>query len=450
MQHTLNCKKYLLILLLLCLGGFPVDHAQAITPESTSGLKPIKPVAVSYNTERYNAFLKNIETHFSAGDRLLMPLGFFAVTNHISKTNEMKQLVENGMTFIHRYDSTLTLTVARRNIVNSKKAGIPLAINLPHKQHDMQWWRNFLKDLVKDNQIIFWHLPEEPKPEDMEYINDLANLIHEIDPLHRPVATYLNLTDNTYLTKAAKSLDFIVYGAYPGHGWVGGARLRIARKIDKAYSCHAPAVMAALESFNTKTLGWPKPKHVLFDTYISLIHGAKGIWWYGYHFARDNAELLDAILARTKILNGPEYLGEVFLRGKDSESINAHLISGPEFFPSNKTISTKMRLAGKLYKALQWRAIDYRGNTYIAAVNGSQFINKYPLQAKEDKLIIKAVFSGFNPESKITLLDGVNSYDHKDGSLTVTLEPLATIVLKISDQHLSNKEMSNKKQLIKQ
>lgn len=426
---------------LLCT-AFAQQHLPA---ERVYAKKQIEPIKVNTKGQGLQNFQQMTEKYFTAGDRLLMPLGFFAVTNHIRKTDEMKRLVENGITFIHRYTRELTIERSREDIDNAIKAGIPLAVNLPpmYLSEDLQWWTTFLRAraLVNQKQIIIWYLPEEPGSENLPKLRRLTALLHKLDKSGRPVMTYLKSTNPSVLTEASKFMDCLVYGAYPGHGWTGGARLRIAIKMNLAYSCGVPAVIAAQEAFKTKS-GWTKPEHVMFDTYLALIHGARGIMWYGYHYARDNPELLDAVLARARILNGPEYLGEVFLKGEDNQNIQALVVEGPTVFPDSVSKSKKMYLGGKIYPSINWRAFNHRGNTYLVMVNGCEMIRESNPNASERDLTVKIEFRGFDADSnsKIALLDGQSEYSYlKSGLLTVTIKPLGVAVFKITpDNSCSN------------
>ncbi len=426
-------SKYLILFSLLAV--FSTVFAEIEMPGNFKNAPAfqIDPIGVDIKNPRSADFQQKIEKHFAAEERLLMPLGVFAVTNHIRKTDEMKRLVKNGMTFIHRYTKELTIKRSREDIDNAIKAGIPLAVNLPpmYLPEDLQWWTTFLqaRALVDQKQIIIWYLPEEPGSENLPKLRQLTALLHKLDKSGRPVMTYLKSTNRSVLTEASKFMDCLVYGAYPGHGRAEAARLRIAIKMNLAYSCGAPAVIVAQEAFKTKS-GWTKPEHVTFDTYLALIYGARGIMWYGYHFARDNPELLDAVLARTRILNGPEYLGEVFLKGEDNQNIQALVVEGPTVFPDSVSKSKKMCLGGKIYPSINWRAYNHRGNTYLVMVNGCEMIKESNPNASEEDLTVKIEFRGFNADSEVALLDGESRYNWDSGKLKVELKPLGAAVFK--------------------
>ena len=409
----------------------PTELKQLVA--ETTPAKQVAPIRARGENQRAQEFQQMLEKYFAAGDRLLMPLGFFAVTNHIRKTSEMERLAKNGITLIHRYDNQLPVWRIYDDIRNAVKAGVPLAVNLPREKlkNDDRWWEDYLRSFIDNKQIIIWYLPEEPGALGLPRLSELTKLLHKMDKLHRPVMTYLKSTDKSVLTNASKFMDCLVYGAFPNHGWKGGGHLRIAKRMDMAYSCGAPAVIAAQEAFKTKS-GWTKPEHIMFDTYIALIHGARGLWWYGYHYARDNSRLLNAVLARTRILNGPEYLGEVFLRGEDNQDIQAWILAGPAVFPDSVNQSKRMYLRGKIYPSVHWRAYNHRGNIYLVMVNCCEMIKESNPEDDEKALTVEVEFRGFDADSKIVLVDGNSAYKCQEGALTVTLKPLGVAVFKIT------------------
>lgn len=392
----------------------------------------VKPISTGADSQRAQDFQKMVEKHFTAGDRLLMPLGVFAVTNYIRKTDEMKRLVRDGITFIQRYDGNLTIARACEDRDNAAKAGVPLALSfsLSHLKYDPRWWTNYLQALVDQKQIIIWYLPEEPGSENLPELRRLTELLHKLDKSQRPVMTYLKSTSPLVLTEASKFMDCLVYGAYPGEsGLLGIPRVRVAYRINLAYRCEAAAVIAALESFKTKS-GWTKPEHIEFDAYLALIHGARGIMWYSYAQIRNNPKLLDAVLEVSRLLNGPEYLGEVFIQGQDNQNIQARIIAGPTVFSDGFTKGMKLRMWNN--PSVHWRAYNHRGNVYLVMVNCCQVLKQAPSQAEEKALTIEVEFQGFNADSKVALLDGESRYNWDSGKLKVKLKPLGAAVFKFS------------------
>jgi len=395
----------------------------------------VDPIRVNIKNPRSADFQQKIERYFAAGDRLLMPLGFYSVGLGHHKNNEMKRSVRRGITFIQRYagskyGSQTTLANAHKDISNAKKAGVELALTLPRQflDRDSEWWMNYLQTLESEKQIAIWYLPEEPEVADLPRLKRLAEVVCEVDKSDRIVTTYLKDGNRHIMRESATFLDCIVYGSYPTQS-PKLPRLRVGNRLDFAYDQGAPAVMAALEAFKTKG-GWTNPEHVEFDAYLALIHGAKGIWWYCYNRARQKPELLEAVLAVAEVLNGPEYVGEVFFRGKNSENIRCRIAAGPKVFSKGFTTSMKLKMPNN--PSIHWRAFNHRGNVYLFMVNCCQIFKESYSQVDEAAFTVELEFTGFDTDSKITRLDGESAYSCKSDSLNVTVKPLGIAVFKIS------------------
>lgn len=414
----------ILLSILVCIGLVQNSHAEQV-----------EPVRENIKNPRSANFQQKIEKYFAAGDRLLMPLGFYSVGQGHHKNDEMKRSVHRGITFIQRYavkkyDSQATLENAHKDISNAKEAGVGLALTLPTQflDRDSEWWMSYLQTLEPERQVLIWYLPEEPNIAVLPRLKRLAEVVREVDKSERIITTYLKGSNQYIMKESATFLDCIVYGSYPTQS-PELSRLRVGHRIDFAYDQGAPAVMAALEAFETKG-GWTNPEHVEFDAYLALIHGAKGIWWYCYNKARQKPELLEAVLAVAEVLNGPEYVGEVFLRGKNCENIRCRIASGPKVFSDGFTSSMKFKMLNN--PSVHWRAFNHRGNVYLFMVNCCQIFKKSYSQADEDAFTLELEFTGFDTDSKITRLDGKSTYSYRSGLLSVALKPLSVAVFKVS------------------
>ena len=224
-------------------------------------------------------------------------------------------------------------------------------------------------------------------------------------------------------------LDCMAFGAYPGVSKEKGlSRARIAHYI-KAVHDYGTNVIAALEAYETPS-GWTSPDELKFDACLSLVHGAKGIMWYNYYQARKRPELLNAIFEISRLLNGPELLGEVFLRGKDNHNIQATITGGPKVFMDGFTSGMKRSMPNN--PSLHWRAYNHRGNIYIVMANCCELVVENLSKVNIEPLTIEVEFQNIDPDSKIILLDGKSKYNFQSGKLTVTAKPLGVAIFKIS------------------
>ncbi len=427
----MKISKYLLCICILGL-LFCVSFAQLyFSTEQTTAKKQVAPIRIAVEGERPQKFQQAIEKRFKAGDRLLMPLGFYSV--YIHNTDEMRLLVKNGLTVIQKYTARQsTIEESKREILDAAKAGVSMAFCLPTRyfQEDKEWWRKYIleRDLINQSQIAFWYLHGEPEPEDVRHLKTVADLLHEIDGLQRPVISYHNST-GPVAAEMSRFLDCLVFGAYPSASKSQGfPRVRIAYHIDSAHRYGVP-VIAALEAYNTPS-GWPGPNDIKFDAYLSLIHGVKGIMWYCYAQIRNNRQLLNAVFGVSRLLNGPEYLGEVFLKGEDNPNIQAQIVAGPTIFMEGFHRGMKRDMPGN--PSIHWRAYNHRGFVYLVMVNCCEILNKPYLQEDGKALTVKVEFRGFNMDSKVALLDGESEYSYQSELLSVTLKPLGVAVFKFT------------------
>ncbi len=362
-----------------------------------------------------------------------MPLGFYSVTDYIHNTDQMELLANNGITVVQKYTAReSTPEKAKREILSAANAGVLMAFCLPtrHFQEDKEWWRKYLLDrnLVNQSQIAFWYLHGEPKPGDVHRLKTVADLLHETDDSHRPVISYHHSID-AVAQKMSGFLDCLVFGSYPGiYKNEGVPRIRIAHKIDAARKVYGIPVIAALEAYNTPS-GWPDPEDIKFDACLSLIHGVKGIMWFNYAQSSKNRPLLDAILDVSRLLNGPEHLGEVFLKGQDDPNIQAQLVAGPPVFMDGFYRSMRRDMPNN--PSVHWRAYSHRGCVYLAMVNCCETLKASQPGRDEKALTAVVEFRGFEAGSKVAMLEGRARYSYQSELLTVTLGPLGHAVFKV-------------------
>jgi hypothetical protein len=217
--------------------------------------------------------------------------------------------------------------------------------------------------------------------------------------------------------------DAVVFGFYPSyHGAI--ARVIVKHRIDLAYERGVPVVIAVLEVLEGK-YSWVRRKDVRFDAYLSLISGVKGIMWYGYYYAKPNAELLKAVLEVATELNGPENLGEVLLLGKEPNSLQCILLEGPALSPTTTWYEQFPPVA-----SVQWTARKYKNYLYIFAVNTAQIVG-----ATDDGgpgLIVKVRFGPVNNvSSEVEVISEGRTISLSDNYFVDTFEPLGTHIYKI-------------------
>jgi hypothetical protein len=389
--------------------------------------------------------LQHILSFFKTPEQQFMPLGFYAMAADIRDVERLKALRQRGIILFHIYDGRQTIEDALADLQAAREAGVGILQNLPRMYVDtsnpiynatedpyfnaekIEYWQQHITALAgNDLTLLVWDLPEEVKAEELDKLEQIGNIIRATDTKHRPLITYVWVSDAEYLKRVSSITDAVVFGTYPSlHG---NTRIDVKQRIDLAYKNGVPVVIAALEALEGK-FNWVRPKDVRFDAYLALISGAKGIMWYAYYYAKPRPELLEAVLEVATELNGPEGLGEVLLSGKEPNSLKCRLLEGPALSPPTSVYVSEQ----KQYDSVQWTAREYKNYLYIFAVNTAQ---KVATGAATDDggaaYMIKVKFGPISsPSSKIQIIGESRVVDLSDGYFIDTFEPLGTHIYKV-------------------
>jgi hypothetical protein len=372
------------------------------------------------------AFLK----FFKTPTQQFIPLGFYAMVHDIRDSEKLKALGGRGIILFHRYHSEQSVNNALKDLVSAREAGVAVLQNLPRKYfktRGMDFWQQHISALANNSQILVWYLPEETKEKDLDQLKQLSDIIRDTDSRKRPLITYVVDWQADYLRRVNGITDAVVFGAYPSyHGT--RPRIHIKRRIEHAYESGVSVVIAALEALKGK-YNWTRPKDVRFDAYLALISGAKGIMWYGYAYAKQRPELVEAVLDVATELNGPERLGEVILSGKKPRFLTCQAVKGPAYFHDDYKYETGARTSLKL-GSIQWTGREYEKYLYIFAVNTAQKLRT----AKDggEACRVTVMFGPIqNKSSKIHVISEDRTIQLSDGYFTDTFEPLGTHIYKV-------------------
>jgi len=438
---------FLIALSTFCFGRKAEGEKGAGSGGSGGRLIPISqlqiPVELAEKVEiKSQAFLK----FFKTPTQQFIPLGFYAMVGDIRDLEKLKALRRRGIILVHRYFGRQPAEHALEDLRCAQEAGIAVLQNLPRTYLDkskaiynatdsphlnakeIKFWQRHISALAGNGQILVWYLPEETKAENLDKLEQLGNIIRATDARKRPLTTYVVNWHPKYLKRVNSITDAVVFGYFPNHSG-RRPRIEIKRRIEHAYESGVSVVIATLEAFKGKA-GWPRPKDVRFDAYLALISGAKGILWYGYHYAKQNPELLEAILKVATELNGHEHLGEVFLLGKRPEILSCRALKGPAYFHDNYVYGSWTEKRALKYTSIQWTAREYEKYLYIFAVNTAQ-----ELGAADDGGKACTVEVEFGPvnsvSSEVHVISEGRTIDLSGGYFVDSFEPLGTHIYKV-------------------
>jgi hypothetical protein len=395
--------------------------------------QPAIPAQLTKEAEaKAQAFLK----FFKTPTKQFMPLGFYAMADAMRDSEKLKELRRRGVILFHKYNSEQSIEDALGDLQSAQEAGVAVLQNLPDKYlntRGREFWQQHITALANNKQILVWYLSEEVKPENLDKLEQIGNIIRATDAKHRPLITYVCDSEAEYLKRVSGIVDAVIFGAYPSY-YMPRPRADIKRRIEKAYESGVPVVIAALEALKGRR-NWTRPKDVRFDAYLALISGAKGIMWYAYYYAKPRPELLEAVLKVATELNGPENLGEVLLSGKEPKSLECRLLEGPTLSPPASAYEEgwEKKNEFKQYNSVQWTAREYENYLYIFAVNTAQRVETgIATDDGGSAYTVKVKFGPISSSfSKIQIISENRITDLSNGYFVDTFEPLGTHIYKI-------------------
>ncbi|MDF7823693.1 alpha-glucosidase C-terminal domain-containing protein [Pontiellaceae bacterium B12227] len=279
-------------------------------------------------------------------------------------------------------------------------------------------------DAVKTNRnIIIWDLvPEELrhwKPNEMNYVEVVADAIRAADPLGRPVMMYEpNNRKMTSLIHTIPHLDICSKGTYVTA--VNGGEFRHNR-IWARWSMEQQ--LGAIAAANTNAVPWVM-LHMAYDVpdgeehwiedwcrhdaYMGLIMGGQGISvWSGWRprnsWTNDFQDFFDGYLSVAADLNHSRNLAPVFLFGTETAGVTHSVSSGPS--------SLELIYGGETnsYPPVTYRMREFLGQQYLFMVNSAT-------QA------VSLTFSGVPDAARTDLFTGTH-YGASGGTFAITLDP---------------------------
>lgn len=248
-----------------------------------------------------------------------------------------------------------------------------------------------IEHLAVHENIAWWSIaPEEisyypPGNANFNQLVQWASNIHTYDPLHRPVCHYLPSNYAEVDLKAyTGSIDLIGPGAYADHSskprpWI---RWRIEQEVNairNTGSREGVFPIAVLQMFGSE--GYPGETTMqsadgYHDAYLSLVSGAKSVVIFTGGRKNEIPGLYDRYSQFAQEINGPDRLGDVFLKGIDLgefSKVKPAILAGPtksEAFttsfawpPSGPTVQ---------YDSISYRVMAHNEHLYLAAVNSAE------------------------------------------------------------------------------
>ena len=211
---------------------------------------------------------------------------------------------------------------------------------------------------------------EEPGTSEIPVLTDFLNLAHEMDPLGRPVVTYLGYFNISNIKTFRDTVDIDLLGAYPVYkGWPQGLMTGMMDSGRQALWPAGKRFYAVPETFGP-ILGHPDgPSLLRNNVYQGVIGGADGIIFYtssGFDGARYPAFRAELDRLRGEFVGTGE-MGAVALSPDPPQVVTHTVLAGP-----TDLIEFDMFEYTRWYERLQYSLEVYEGDVYLLAVNISE------------------------------------------------------------------------------
>jgi hypothetical protein len=325
-------------------------------------------------------------------DTVPFPLGFMGPSvDNVPLTlgtvpDKLNDVAAAGFNIVHELRAIQEIGEAELYLSQADTAGVMVVQNMPRcrayisvPQHPEclkhpevgLWseaeWTQFITTTAAHDSLVAWFLPDEI--DNYEVAADLYQLIHEHDPLNRPVYVNPGSYNQSDIDQFPAFADFLWAAAYPHLTGKSRALATHMMAMD-AHACQGTDTQwgVILEYFDSAefpqygSTGHPTPRELRSDSYQAIIGGGTGLWHFNYEMGRVlEQDLWDEIATIADEIGGSGGLDEVILAPDVPRAVEKRVISGPSQSPVTQ---------GVVYESIQflqkWREAD---GTYIFAVN---------------------------------------------------------------------------------
>ena len=285
----------------------------------------------------------------------------------------------------------------------------------------------------QSDNIAWWYfLPEELrwwKSNEMKLLREAKRIIHELDPLKRPVWMY---NPNHYSAEGLKHytpiLDILgkgMYVNYSGHRdqrawtrWSCEAQLQaIAETKSKAFPICVPEMFQEPPPERLDDI----PVWVRHDVYMGLVCGCKGVAVFSFarrpKFSSDARDTyLESYALAAKELTGP--LGQVFLFGRPASTLKVVQLSGPA------AVEVKLSKSTLKFPPVKSLEVEYKTGRHLFLVNSAP-----------ETVTVRV--EGLPKGLKVRLRDAASNRrirENVEGSWEAVLPPLGVLLYRLEAQ----------------
>ncbi len=139
-------------------------------------------------------------------------------------------------------------------------------------------YREVARKLKSSSALGMWYIADEPSCTLVDKLKKVNDLYHSEDEDH---PTYLVCANNE-MRELSEACDILALDVYPFYYGGEGPAARMADTMDfgLASTDFRKPIIAVPQSFGDNERHHEKPAHVRSLSYLSIVHGARGVIWY--------------------------------------------------------------------------------------------------------------------------------------------------------------------------
>ena len=215
--------------------------------------------------------------------------------------------------------------------------------------------------------MVGFYPSEEPGTSEIPALTDFLNLAHEMDPLGRPVVTYLGYVSISNIRMFVDTVDIDLLGAYPVYkGYPQGVMTGMMDSGRRALWPAGKRFYAVPETFGPVLEHPNGPSLLRNNVYQGVIGGAEGVIFYessGFDGALYPAFRAELDRLREEFVGSGD-IGAVVLSPDPSQVVTHTVLAGP-----TDLIEFDMFEYTRWYERLQYSLEVYQGDVYLLAAN---------------------------------------------------------------------------------
>ena len=242
---------------------------------------------------------------------------------------------------------------AEARMAMADELGLYLAATPYHMDRTIM--REHLAQANRHPSVVYWYGWDEMAGDHIDLAINYYNFLRRIDP-HRPVISAVQNWNPFVVERVHRALDMMMPDFYP---IPDGKLTRVAEGADLAlqFNGHNRAWVVLQAFADTMFPRVPTTQEIRCQAYLAITHGAKGLFWYSY--GNRNLKLPGSPSGYWFLPDYPDLWNGFTGLNHEIAALSTMILEGNVIDGVTAT------------PGIHLRALEYGGNQYLLAVNGS-------------------------------------------------------------------------------